>query len=305
MKRPRIKSAMILIAGIILLINIDHVKAMLQHADIGIGGFWMSDPLRIEAEAAILIDEQTGEVIYAKNETKRLYPASTTKLLTALVALENLSPNETVSAGNEVEMHTPQEARAGLFYGQKLTVSELVGAMLVPSGNDAARTLAVFAAKKHSGNKDMQPEEGLAYFAELMNEKAKELGAVHSRFSNPHGLHDNGHYSTASDLALIAKAAREQSLIREVAGSSFFAVGDRHFPNRNLLLNPEAGHYYEGATGLKTGFTDEAGYCLVSSAERSGRKLIAVVLHSSKDSVWQDSAAVLDYGFGKAGPAAE
>ncbi|WP_062106170.1 D-alanyl-D-alanine carboxypeptidase family protein [Bacillus niameyensis] len=253
-------------------------------------------PVLIEGEAAIVVDETTGEIIFAKNEHQKFYPASTTKLLTALVVLDRSSPHEKVTVGEEVYLQTEGESRAGLFEGQVQSVEAFLGAMLLQSGNDAARSLAVYIAEKES-NRELSSLEAINFFAKLMNEKALEIGATESYFVNPHGLHDPKHYSSAVDLMIIAKVAKENEVISNIVNQASYSTKTHTYTNRNQLLNPNSPYYYENATGLKTGFTDEAGYCLVSTAEKQGQSLIAVVLHSGKEAVWEDSINLLNYGF--------
>lgn len=255
-----------------------------------------SSSVKIEGEAAVVIDENTGKVLYKKNEHKQLYPASTTKLLTALVVLENVSVDELVTVGKEVYFKEEDEASVGLFEGQVQSVEELLAGMLLQSGNDAARSLAIFTAQKVSGQA-LPVEEAQKYFAQMMNAKAYEIGATDSNFVNPHGLHDPNHYSTAWDLALIAKAAKRNEIINRVVKQRSYSSQTHIYTNRNKLLNNDSEYYYEAATGLKTGFTDQAGYCLISSAEKEGKKLISVVLHSGEETVWTDSITLLDDGF--------
>ncbi|MBS4205711.1 D-alanyl-D-alanine carboxypeptidase family protein [Lederbergia citrea] len=292
-KRKLILFFVALIAGLFGIMNKDQIKmAVIKSVDhptaVGISG-----------EAALVMDAETGKVILSKNEKAKMYPASTTKLLTALVVLDESSPEEQLKVGNEVSYSQEGEARAGLFEGQILTVGDALGAMLLPSGNDAARSLAIYIARKNSGNPSMGVEEGIAYFSDLMNAKAKEIGATHSHFSNPHGLHNENHYSTAEDLALIAMEASKHETIKSIVGSEYFTTKTNTYENRNKLVNHNSEYYYQAATGMKTGFTDQAGYCLVTSAERDGHELIAVVLNSGKESIWSDSITALDYGFMK------
>jgi serine-type D-Ala-D-Ala carboxypeptidase (penicillin-binding protein 5/6) len=255
--------------------------------------------MSIKGVAGVLMDEGSGKILYAKNENKRLYPASTTKILTALIALEKGNLNDQVKVGTEVTMKTNDESTAGLRQGQVVPLKVLLRAMLLPSGNDAARTIAVYIAKKDSGNSNMNPEEGIRYFANLMNRKAKEVGATHSHFINPHGLHNPNHYSTAKDLAFIAREARKNLVFREIVSEEAYKNSSFTFYNRNELVNRSSDNFFQGADGIKTGFTDQAGHCLVSSATRDGKNLISVVLHSSKEGVYSDSTALLEYGFHK------
>lgn len=253
-------------------------------------------PVSIEGEAAVVVDGTTGEIIFAKNEHQKLYPASTTKLLTAIVVLDRSLPDEKVTVGEEVYLQTEGESRAGLFEGQVQSVEAFLSAMLLQSGNDAARSLAVYIAEKEN-NRELTSLEAINYFAKLMNEKALEIGATESHFVNPHGLHDSNHYSSATDLMIIAKAAKENEVISNIVNQESYSTKTHTYTNRNQLLNPNSPYYYENATGLKTGFTDEAGYCLISSAEKKGQSLIAVVLRSGKETVWEDSINLLNYGF--------
>lgn len=253
--------------------------------------------LPIQGEAGVLMDEDNGNILYAKNENERLYPASTTKILTALVALDKGNLNDQVQVGNEVNLRSSDESSAGLKQGDVIPLKVLLRAMLLPSGNDAARTIAIYIAKKDSGKPNMSPEEGIHYFAGLMNQKAKEIGATHSHFVNPHGLHDPNHYSTAKDLAIIAREARKNQVFREIVSEEAYKDSSFTFYNRNELVNRSSSNFFQGADGIKTGFTDQAGHCLVSSATRDGKNLISVVLHSSKEGVYKDSTAMLNYGF--------
>ncbi|WP_068619027.1 D-alanyl-D-alanine carboxypeptidase family protein [Paenibacillus tuaregi] len=252
----------------------------------------------LEGEGLLLMDEDTGDILYAENETKRLYPASTTKILTALITLEKGNPDDLITVGKEARLRTPDESSAGLEEGQKLRLKDLVAAMLLPSGNDAARTAASYITRIDSGQQ-MSPEEAEQYFAELMNQRARKIGADSSHFANPHGLHNANHYSTAKDMALIAREAMRNEVFKSIVAekrhkSSESAVS---YMNRNKLLQSGSEYYFQGADGIKTGHTDEAGYCLAASATRGGQRLISVVLHSTAEGVWKDSGKLLEYGF--------
>lgn len=254
----------------------------------------------IEAEAVLMMDAKTGKVIYNEHGNQQMYPASTTKILTALIALEQGDPDDLITVGREVQIRTAGESSAYLQMGQRLSVRDLVAAMMLPSGNDAARAAAVYVARIHSGE-ELEVEEAMDYFANLMNARAKKLGARHSHFVNPHGLHDADHYTTAKDMALIAQAAMNNKTLRDIVRDSEYRAvsgnGDVVYQNRNKLLRSDSEYYYEGAIGMKTGYTDKAGYCLVTTAKREGKTLITVVLHSTEDGVWTDSRKLLDYGF--------
>lgn len=254
----------------------------------------------LQGEAALLMDEKTGEILYSKNPHMKLYPASTTKILTALIALEKGDPDAIVTVGDEAQLRTPDESSAGLYEGQQLSLRDLLSALMLPSGNDAARTIARYISSQELG-RAVSAEEGISCFADLMNDKAKELGARESHFVNPHGLHDPDHYTTAYDLAIIAKEARKNKLFKQIVSETERSVTagqeTQTFVNRNKLLQNTDENYYDGATGIKTGFTEKAGYCLVASASRQSANLIAVVLHSTSTGVWYDARTLLNYGF--------
>lgn len=238
----------------------------------------------ITSEAAILVDLASGRVLYEKNPERVMYPASTTKVLTALLAVRMSDLNDLVTmsenavhAGGSAIWSTP---------GEELTVESLLWAIMLKSGNDAATALAEHMA-------------GLVEnFAELMNEESRRLGANHSNFVNPHGLHDDDHYTTARDLALIARAAMEEPLIRTMAATRTREISRADPKALSLLINTNKLLWnYEGTTGLKTGYTSQAGHCLIAVAERDERTLLSVVLKSGSGQVWSDTTALLDYGF--------
>jgi D-alanyl-D-alanine carboxypeptidase (penicillin-binding protein 5/6) len=244
-----------------------------------------SAELTLAAKAAALMDAQTGKLLWAKNSDLPLAPASTVKILAALVVLERSRIDEVVTIPPEALRVSG--ARAQLKAGEKHSVGDLLHALLLGSGNDAAIALALHA------------ESSLSRFVERMNRKARALGAAHSHFANPTGMPHPSQRTTAHDLALIAKAAMENTELRTI-------VATRTYPwrtlqrqltltNSNKLLDT-----YEGAIGVKTGNTREAGYCLVAAAERGGKAYIAVVLNSGEKTVWRDASNLLDYGFKRA-----
>ena len=235
-----------------------------------------------EAAAMALIEAETGTTLAEQNADLPLPMASTTKIMTALVALEHADPDLVIS--------TPKEAVGTegssiyLFEDEELTLEELLWALLLNSANDAAVAIAFGVAG------------GVEEFADLMNRKAEELGLENTHFANPHGLDDPAHYTTARELAIIARAALANPLIREMVATRKKTIphngsdGVRLLVNHNKLLR-----LYEGAFGVKTGFTKRTGRCLVSAAEREGLSLIAVTLDAPSD--WADHRAMLDAGF--------
>lgn len=230
----------------------------------------------VSAESAILMDGQTGRVLWSRNAHSRALIASTTKIMTGLIIAEdcNLSAEVVVSE----ESVNVEGSSIDLQAGETLTVEALLYGMMLQSGNDAATALAVY----HSGSVDA--------FADEMNERAREMGLYQTHFTNPHGLDDEAHYSTAKDLAVLAACAMENPVFCQVVSTKTISLGSRSFCNHNRMLLQ-----YDGAIGVKTGYTRAAGRILVTCAERKGRKLIAVTINDRQD--WADHKRLLDYGF--------
>lgn len=252
----------------------------------------------LTAESAILLDLNTGKVLYEKNADRLLYPASTTKILTALLLVEHIEPEDSIIAGDEINRLGPQSSVAGIEAGNRLTAEELVYGLMLPSGNDAAYTAAVFVARRVTGNDDLGISDALEYFQEMMNQRARELGATNTNFVVPDGYHNPDHVTTARDLALISLEAVKHPLIMESAGTLEYVWQGISWPNTNRMLDPEySPGYYPHATGLKLGYTPQAGHCVVATARNDGRDLLMVVMNSTVEQRWQDSHSLLDYGF--------
>lgn len=236
----------------------------------------------LSAQSAVLIDAHSGRVLFEKNARTRMGMASTTKIMTALTVLRLAELTDTVSIPREAV--GTEGSSVYLCEGEKMTVEQLLYALLLASANDAAVALAIFCA----GSVDA--------FAEHMNAYARELGLSDTHFTNPHGLYDEAHYTTAYDLAIITQSALEVDVLRQIVSTKkttlpFEGENDRRLVvNHNKLLRT-----YEGAIGVKTGFTKKTGRCLVSAAEREGLTLIVVTLNAPND--WQDHTNLLDYGF--------
>jgi len=229
------------------------------------------------AVSAILMDASSGRVLYEKNAHELRLIASITKLMTALVAVETQPDlSKTVTVKGEW-LDGAEGSSIYLRAGESLTLKELLYGMLLSSGNDAAQAVACYCAG------DMET------FALLMNQCAAGLGMKNSNFVNPSGLNAEGHYSTAYDMALCAKACMENEVIAEIVGTKKAAFGTRTFHNHNKLLS-----MYEGCVGLKTGYTERAGRTLVTCVEREGRRLIAVTLAAPDD--WNDHIKMYEYG---------
>ena len=228
----------------------------------------------VSAESYVLMDADSGRVLLSQNETQEKSIASTTKIMTALVAIENsqLSDKATVK-----KVHLKEGSSMYLAEGEVVTMEALLYGLLLPSGNDAAECIA-----DHCGGRET--------FIEKMNEKAEALGMTHSSFRNPSGLDEDGHYSCALDMARLAAYAMQNPTFARICATVTATVGERVMGNHNKLLGT-----VEGCIGLKNGFTDDAGRTLVTCCERGGMRLIAVTLHDSYDKV--DHGALYDYGF--------
>ena len=249
------------------------------------GGFkaYASAPL-LSAKSAILIEAESGRVLYQKNAFVKLPMASTTKIMTALVAIESGNIDRLVKVDDRAR--GVEGSSIYLAEDEVLSMRDLIYALLLASANDAAAAIAF----EISGS--------IEEFAKLMNQKAESLGLTSTHFINPHGLHDDEHYTTAYDLAKITAAAIKNDIFIEICSSKSIKIplnqgeGTRYLTNHNKLLRS-----YDGCIGVKTGFTKKSGRCLVSAAERNGLRLIAVTLNAPDD--WRDHSAMLDFGFEK------
>ena len=253
---------------------------------------------KIYSESAILIEEQTGKILYEKNIYDRKYPASTTKILTAIIALEKCDLNEMATASfraiNDVK---PGYTNADIREGETFAIGELIDVMMIVSANEAANIIA----EHISGS--------IENFAILMNQKAKEIGCLDSNFVNPNGMHDDNHYSTAYDLALIARYCMNNEKFREIANkrtcslpTTEFCDEERTFRNTNSLLLENNQYYYPYCNGIKTGFTTPAKNCLISSSNKDGFETIAVVLHAESTDAglsarYTDTIKLFEYGY--------
>jgi len=245
-----------------------------------------ASPPQVGAEAAVLMVANTKQVLFSKNPYGIMYPASTTKIMTLITALEKgdptsivtVSPNAAACDGSSLDLHT----------GDKLSLNNAMTGMMLVSGNDAAEAIAEHVAGS------------IPLFVNMMNANATRIGAKSTHFSNPHGLPDPfNHYTTAYDLALITNYAMQNKEFAKIVSTREYDViflnGKKtHVTNTDKLLKT-----YPGANGVKTGYTDAAGDCLVAGAKRGGVQLIAVILND--DYRWDDAAKLLDYGFQQLG----
>ncbi len=240
--------------------------------------FFPSKACAVSAQKAILVDAETGRVLYEKNADARALIASTTKIMTALIVCEQCNVLD--------RMKIPREAvgiEGSSIYlqeGEVLTIQELLYGLMLHSGNDAAVALAIYCGGTVEG------------FAELMNDKAHRLGMKDTHFENPNGLDSPGHYSTARDMAVLASYAMENPIFAKTVSTKTVSISRRSLSNHNKLL-----WRLEGADGVKTGFTKAAGRILVSSVLRQGRRLVAVTMNDPND--WQDHKTLMEDGFSR------
>ena len=234
----------------------------------------------ISAKAATLYEPTSKKIIYSKNGEERLPMASTTKIMTAMVVVDNCNTMETVIIGPESV--GVEGSSAYLSEGDEYTVLELLYALMLQSANDAATALAYYVAG------------GISEFSEMMNRKANDLGLENTHFTNPHGLDDEDHYTTSNDLAIMSAELLENEILREIVSTykKTFTYDERTrtYINHNKLLR-----LYADASGVKTGFTKRSGRCLVGAAERDGMTFISVTLDAPSD--WSDHTALLDFAF--------
>lgn len=241
-------------------------------------------PPKIEAGAAIVMDMKSGRILYEKNAHARKAIASTTKIMTAIVALERGKLDDKVKVSKRAA--SIGGSTINLKAGEEWTLKELLYGLMLRSGNDAAIAIA-----EHIGGS----VEG---FAALMNEKAQELGLKNTQFKTPHGLDTPGHYSTAYELAQLTRYALKNPVFSEIVGTPSISVAGRNFYTTNEMLGA-----YPGADGVKTGYTGQAGRCLVTSATRNNMRLISVVLNCSSRAVRaNNSRVILDYAFNNYSP---
>lgn len=252
--------------------------------------YWPTGPA-VSAEAAILMEAETGTILYAKNIHEELYPASTTKMLTCLIAVEQCALNERVDFSYEAVSSVPTDgSNMGMDAGEYLSLEECLYGIMVASANEVANAVAEHVAGS------------LDEFAGMMNERAAELGCQNTHFVNANGLHVENHYTSAYDLALIARAYFQNDVLRRIGNTPSYhfvpSAGqpeDFYKQNKHRLINGELS--YEGIIGGKTGYTDSARQTLVTGCEQAGMRLICVVMKEEDPMQFEDTEALFDYGY--------
>lgn len=247
-------------------------------------------PLEVSADGAVLMDASTGEIIYSKNMTSPYPPASTTKIMTALLTLENCDLEDIITIGAK-----PPLADGSKIYiseGEQFKVKDLLYALLLASANDAAEALA----EHISGSKED--------FAKLMNKRASELGATSSNFVNPNGLYNDKHKTSAKDLALIMRELTKHPEYTEISTTSSYKISptnkmnkERPLWNGNRLIQKSSTYYYQYCQGGKTGYTIQSEHSYVATAAKNGQKLIVALIHDKNKTYFKDSVNLFEYGF--------
>lgn len=264
-----------------------------------IPSFATSSNVLVNAPVALLMDIDTGKIIYEKDAYKRMYPASTTKIMTAILALENCELSDKAVVSYEaISSVPPTYSTANLQLDEELTIEQLLYVLLIPSANDAANVIAEHIAGSVSS------------FASMMNTKAHELGCKDTHFVNPNGVHNDEHYSTAYDLALMGMYAMKNETFRKIVATSKYTLPatnkyektDRIFNTTNKLVNDKSGQYYKYSNGIKTGYTDAAKNCIVSSAKKDDLELMCVIMGAESDTPiatnkFNDCKTLFEHGF--------
>ena len=255
--------------------------------------------VNVTAANAIVINADTNATLYQKNGTDKISPASTAKMITALTVLDCCSPDDEMRVGAEIEMMHDDSSRAWLMKGDTLTVRQLLIALMLPSGNDAAYTLAVNTGKKITGDNGLSNAQSIDVFMDKVNQKAKSLGAENSNFVVPDGYDADGQYTTAYDLAIIAEACLDDPCISDIVAtySSYERWTNGRevtYKNTNELLNPGSKYYRPEVIGLKTGTSSLGGACIVFAAVINGNTYICAVMGSTEDDRFQDSIDIID-----------
>ncbi len=253
----------------------------------------LDDAPEISAQAAILIEKNTGTILYSKNADESIYPASTTKIMTALLTLENCELDEVVTFSSTAIYSLPTGAsHIGMTVGETLTVEECLYALLLPSANEVANALAEHIAGSMSA------------FVNMMNERANELGCTNTNFANPSGLHADNHTTSAADLALIFQACLSTANFIQIDSTVTYVIGatnlvdeTRPMKTTNQMIQTDSEYYDSRVVCGKTGHTTEAGGCLISYAKSDGMELICVVINAEQPAEYEITSTLLDYGF--------
>lgn len=258
----------------------------------------------IRSEYAIVYDIQGNDVLFAKNPEERCYPASTTKILTASALLDNVPEDFLFTAGDELDLVNPGSSLAFINKGNVLDLEMTIDALMLPSGNDASYMAAANAGRYIAKNDSMTAQQAVDRFMDEMNRTARLIGANNTHFTVPDGFHDDDHYTTVLDMLKITLYAMEKPKLMASAGKTeryvqFVSGEEVSWTNSNKLLHESAGDcYYMYANGMKTGMTDQSGYCVVATARRFDHDVVCLVFGAEASDIrWNDTIALLDAAF--------
>lgn len=277
---------------------------------------WPAPP-EVVAEAGVVMEASTGTVLYNKNMDNQMYPASITKILTALITLENTLPDEIINFYHyDVFSLVYGDAHIGIKENEQLNVTDCLYGLMLASANECANAAGEHVARKTaaftdtinkynaSGEEYNESKTALKIYADIMNERAKKAGAKNSHFTNPSGLFDENHYTTCYDMAMITRDAIKNEKFLEIESNTTYRIPNtnltaetRGVSNRHKMLYPDNKFYYEGILGGKTGYVDQSGNTLVTFARRNDITLICVIMKSNYENVYKDTKLLLDYGF--------
>lgn len=263
--------------------------------------------LDVNEDNYCVTDMNTGRVLFGKNIDKKVYPASTTKILTAMVAYDHLDEKLPITVVSEV-LNAPEGSSVSEFkLGESFSRADIIRGLMIPSGNDMGILIAVTVARRDNNDKKLSYDECIKYFAKLMNDKAKSYGVKNSNFVNPHGFYEDNHYTTPNDMNLIALHIKDYPELEEIVKEREYTIkaqdgtglvtNEYHLYSHNEFL-VKNGVSYEYATGIKTGYTEESGYCLVASAKKDKREILISIFGAKDGDIRAlDAGKISDYVF--------
>lgn len=256
--------------------------------------------LPVEAQSAILYNCTDGIILASKNEENLVYPGSTAKLMTALLAVEHVPLDTIITIGDELDLVKPHSSLAYIQKGHQLTMQMLLEGSLIPSGNDASYTIAATVGRIIAEDDTLDAEEAVNTFVQAMNEKAQELGMRHSTFTTPDGFDDSKQLVTASDMAILSAEFMKHSELLDMTrihrmDATFVSGETVTWTNTNHLLDPENEYYISDCIGLKTGSSEYSGYCIISGYEYNGKQYAIIVMNGARDGRWNDTHILYDY----------
>lgn len=256
--------------------------------------------LPVEAQSAVLYNCTDGIILASKNEENLVYPGSTAKLMTALIAIEHVPLATIITVGDELDLVKPHSSLAYIQKGHQLTMQMLLEGSLIPSGNDASYTIAATVGRIIAEDDTLSAEEAVNTFVRAMNDRAQELGMRHSTFTTPDGFDDSKQLVTASDMAILSAEFMKHSDLLDMTrvhrmDATFVSGETITWTNTNHLLDPENEYYISDCIGLKTGSSEYSGYCIISGYEYNGKQYAIIVMNGARDGRWNDTHILYDY----------